>query len=300
MNADSKDLLGIIGHQLDQGIFPLVKNGGLVVPSESTVSSSILGKESHHERKAWQREATKSRTPAIEWERALRESWSAGGSWTSCAISPVFGTGISPFYQEPLSLISEAYPGARIWTEGESFWLYSESSLFPRLGRKASFLTGVSTQKRSVRSWAFWKTNLIGANWIGPRHTNFPDGSICAYEPSDGTWVFGNSLVELLDIYSVWALRHLYYETFGRWPGPQVVHIPYERILELTDDECCSCGSSNLSYGDCCKEFDLKRNRIADAIQFSIISRWSQRKPPTSVVNFMRNVGQPPRISEVI
>jgi hypothetical protein len=88
------------------------------------------------------------------------------------------------------------------------FWMYTESALLPELGRTVSYLTGVSTDRHFVKSWAFY-SSAVGVFWIGPRHTNFPDGSICAFEPRDGTWCFGDSLVELLDLYTVWAIRHI-------------------------------------------------------------------------------------------
>jgi hypothetical protein len=300
VNAATKDLLGEIGQQLDRGIFPVVKNGGFVVPSESVVSLETLGREKYHERETQRRSATESRARANGRQGSSGESWVTRRPWTPGNTPSLLDSKKPTAYQDALRPVSEAYPGARMWNEGADFWLYTESSLLPGLERKACFLTGVSNTAGAVKSWAFWKSNAIGATWLGPRHTNFPDGSVCAYEPTDGTWVFGSPLIELLDIYSVWALRHLHYETFGRWPGPQSVPIPYERILEFSDDECCSCGRSDLRYGDCCKESDMKRKRIEDAIQFCIFSGWTLRKPPTSILTFMQNVGQPPRISEIL
>lgn len=300
VNTNMKELLEEIGRQLDQCIFPVVKNGGFVTPSGSAVSLKILGKESHHESERQRRSATEPRTGAIGRQRSPGRLWEAGRSWPSGEASPILGTDNGAVYQGVLSSVCEAYPGARIWKQEEGFWLYSQSALLNGLGRKVSFLTGVSTIKRAVRSWAFWDSIVVGSTWIGPRHTNFPDGSICAYEPRDGTWVFGDSLVELLDIYSVWAMRHLHYEIFGRWPGPQAVGQPYERLLELTDDELCGCGSSDRRYSNCCKEFDLSRDRIAEAIKFCIFSGWTLRQPPTSIVKFIKNRERPPKISELV
>lgn len=283
-----KNLLAEIGWQLDQSIFPVVKNGGFVLPSESASFLNPLGKENYHEPERQNRPTTEPRPGTI------------GKPWPPGETPPVLGPDEGTIYRETLNSVCDAYPGTRKWDQGEGFWLYTESALLPELGRKASFITGVSIARRTVRSWGFWNSSVAGATWIGPRHTNFPDGSICAYEPGDGTWVFGDSLVELLDLYSVWALRHFHYEFFGRWPGPQAVAHPYERLLELADDEHCGCGISGKRYADCCKDADSRRNRIAEAIKFGFFSCWSLRYPPRSVLQFMQDGNRPPKISELV
>lgn len=166
-------------------------------------------------------------------------------------------------------------------------WLLVPSRLLPGLRQQALFLAGVSYAGAAVRSWAFWADPLSQPGWIGPRHTNFPDGSICAYEPSDGTWGFGEPLVDLLDLYSVWAVRHLHDLTFGRWPGPQAVYHPYERLLEISPEEYCGCGRDRR-YADCCQALDLARNRIADAVDFLFWSGGNLRAPPQAVIDFVR------------
>ena len=140
----------------------------------------------------------------------------------------------------------------------------------------------------------------MGPAWIGPRHTNYPDGSICAYEPSDGTWSFGNPLVELFDLYSVWALRHLHLRTFGRWPGPQAVHRPYERLLELNPEEHCGCGSQARTYAECCRPEDFDGDRIRDAVDFMFWSGGTLRAPPLAVVDFAAGQGGLERLNELL
>lgn len=122
--------------------------------------------------------------------------------------------------------------------------------------------------------------------WIGPRHTNFPDGSICAFDPADSTWVLGDPLVELLDIYTIWAVRHLYLQTFGRWPGRQSVAHAAERVLEFRPDEYCGCAEGHRLYRECCMTKDLARNRIEDSLTFF----WRTggfRNPPDAVKKFV-------------
>lgn len=166
-------------------------------------------------------------------------------------------------------------------------WLLVKAGLLPGLREHALFLIGVSLANCVVRSWAFWGDPIWLPVWIGPRHTNFGDGSICAFEPEDGTWNFGDSLIELVDLYSVWALRHLHLRHTGRWPGPQSVHRPYERILEIRPDEQCGCATSRGTYERCCLHSDLGRDRIADAVDFAIFSRWQLRRPLYEVEQFM-------------
>lgn len=269
------------------------------MPSQSSVYLNPLGKEPHYEPKRQTRSTTEPRPRSIEWQGPPSRSWAASRYWQTGETSSVLSSVTDSLYREPLSSVSEAYPGTQMWEQEGGFWLYSESALLPDLGRTVGFLTGVSTKNRVVRCWAFYNS-VIGITWIGPRHTNFPDGSICAYEPKDGTWVFGDSLVELIDLYSVWALRHLHHDVFERWPGPQSVAQPYERLLELADSEHCGCGTSTKRYIDCCKETDLRKNRIAGAIKFGIFSRWTLRCPPATVVQFMLYRNQLPKISELI
>lgn len=300
MNENAKNLLGEIGRQLDRHIFPVVKNGGFVWPSQSTAYLNPLGKEQYHESKRSRGSPAEPWSGAVGWQRPPSGPWITPGSWATRATPPVVSSGQGNIYRSSLTSVCEAYPGTQMWEQEEGFWLYSESSLLSGLGRKVSFLIAISAERQAVRGWAFWYSKMAGASWIGPRHTNFPDGSICAFEPTDGTWAFGDSLVELLDLYSVWALRQLHYEVLGHWPGPQAVSLPYERLLELRDGEHCGCGAIGRRYIDCCKAADMRMNLIAEAIRFGFFSSWKLRSPPMSVMQFIRNRISPPKISEVV
>lgn len=298
MDQSAKELLVEIGRQLDGSVFPNVRNGGFVVPSTTIVSLSQLGKENYHARQRKSQPAEK--WPGPQPWGASREPWSSRepgslrGPWAACEASSVLYPiiGATP---EPLNRICDYYPDTRIWEQSGGFWLLVKSSLLENIGRKATFLIAISSKHRSVRGWAFWDS-VIGLNWIGPRHTNFPDGSICGYEPSDGTWIFGDPIINLLDIYSVWALRHLHLEVEGRWPGPQSVPQKYERLLELRDDELCGCGGPNLAYAKCCKTSDLRANRVKEAVKFGFFSAWSYRRPPNYVWKFITELKQPPEM----
>jgi len=169
------------------------------------------------------------------------------------------------------------------------------SGLLLGLRQHAIFLTGISFSWGMVRSWGFWGDPLAYPEWIGPRHTNYPDGSICAFEPADGTWALSDPIVKLLDIYTLWAVRHLHLQVFGRWPGREAVHHPAERVIELRADEYCGCARSDKLYGECCMPKDLARDRIRDALTFF----WRSggfRNPPDAISHFVRDRKEPPRL----
>jgi hypothetical protein len=248
MHSELTTALKEIGCQLDNNIFPQIKNGGIVMPSEFAVPST-LGKETTDGSSRQRREEARSQTKAFGWQGVLRRAWSP------CQAAPVICTDIKAQYETEVDAVQEAYPNTKVWHQAEGMWLLTESSVLPGLHKKAIFLTGIPfAQSLAVRSWGFWDDSIIGYSWIGPRHTNFPDGSVCAFESTDKTWVTKDSIVELLDLYTLWALRHLYLELFGRWPGRQAVHRPYERILELREDEFCGCYESGKRYGECCQK----------------------------------------------
>ncbi len=178
--------------------------------------------------------------------------------------------------------------------------LLTESEILFGLNRPATFLVVIPyANNLVVKAWGFWVIS-INIDWIGPRHTNFPDSSICAFEPSDATWTKSDSLVELLDLYSLWALRHLYLKIHGRWPGQQAVQSPYERILELRSDEYCGCKQSDKLYAECCQRKDLKNNHVANAVNFILACSSGYRKPPEVVMNFIHTQSNPPKIVELI
>ncbi len=287
MHTNTQNILQAVGHQLDKNIFPFVKNGGLVMLNETTVTSN-LGKEKQHERERTRRSKSKP------WKG------SAGGQGPSSQTSPLICTDFQAQCESELDAVNEAYPKTRVWHQPEGLLLLTESALLANHEQPAIFLVVFPyAVKPVVKGWGFW-AGSISVEWIGPRHTNFPDGSICAFEPIDGTWMKGDPIVQLLDLYSLWAFRHLFMKTFGRWPGRQAIHFPYERILELRSDEFCGCEHSDRLYGECCQDRDLKRNRIADAVNFAIKCHGGYRKPPDTVINFVLEQSKLPEINQLI
>lgn len=291
LNATATAALARIGHDLDRGIFPLVRNGGIVMPSDAAVPLS-LGRESNDD--SWKGTRIGSR------QEVSRQGPPAGGPWSPGQTPSIVSGEAVSLYEAELDAIRQAYPGTTVWRQDGCIWLLTDSLLLEKLQRAASFLIAISYTRAIVRAWGFWSDLLSYPRWIGPRHTNFPDGSVCAFEPADRSWEFGESLIELLDIYSVWAVRHLHLELFGRWPGPQSVAHPYERSIELAPDELCGCGQGSKEYRACCMKRDLARNRVADAVNFMMRYCGGQRSPPAAVVRAVHLWSEPPVFDELL
>lgn len=282
MDTETLNLLKEIGALLDQNRFPHVYNGGFVKPSETTFHTQTLGKEKEHERQR--------RSSAGSWQRPARRQGAPGPA------APVICASLRNKYEKELDEVRETYPGVKTWQQKEGLWLLTESALLRGLGKKATFLIAIPYFPAPyAKSWGFWTTAMY-TQWIGPRHTNFPDGSICAFEPKDQTWEIGKPLISLLDLYSIWAIRHLHMATLERWPGRQSVHHPYERLTEIQDDEFCGCDISEKLYKDCCKPNDLALDK--EAIKKDFLRRYCGgfRNPPREILKFMAQRDQPPPI----
>lgn len=273
-----------IGRSLHGGVFPYVYSGGVVAPSGTFVPIS-LGTEIANEQTA------SAPRPAATTSRATTR--------TASSASPIKRSGGPPAYDAELDRAIEAYPNSTIVHGNDGMWLLVESQIVVGNSRAASFLVGFSWRQPMVRSWGFWRSTSTLVDWIGPRHTNYPDGSICAFDPLDKTWQFGDPIVGLLDIYSVWAFRHLHLELVGFWPGPQSSHHAFERRLEFLPCELCSCGS-NLRYDSCCHRNDECRNPIADAVNFTLNFAGGHRAPPPAILKTALGQADPPPISELL
>lgn len=286
------ETLKTIGHQLDKDIFPRIMNGGIVTPGDTASIPSTWAKENDYERQGTRRSETRSWTGPAGRQRQTNRYRTPG------AAAPSICTELRTHYEGELTAVHEAYPGTKVWHQQEGLWLITESTLLPGLWQNAVFLTGIPFDRtRTVRSWGFWVgTPLAYPAWIGPRHTNFPDGSICGFEPSDGTWNLGDPLLVLLDLYTLWALRHLHLQVFLRWPGRQVAHYVHERLTELKPTEYCGCGSDRL-YSDCCQRNDLRSDRVLEAIKFF---DFGGRTPPSSVITFIQTQDYPPKIIDLL
>jgi hypothetical protein len=268
-----------------------VFNDGVVVPSAPVVTTSNSGVEKCDVRsESARRSETGPRSRSPRWEGA------PVGSRTASTPPPIISGSLKKQYEVELNGLGEFYPGTQLWYRPDGVWLLWKSRVLDGLPQHALFLTGICYTSLTVRSWGFWAHELAKPRWIGPRHTNFVDGSVCAFEPKDETWVFGASIVSLLDICSVWALRQLHLDVFGKWPGMQVAHYRIERVLEQRDNEYCGCGSDEKLYTECCKSRDIARANVADAVQFLFIPR----SPPSKILAVISGQEIPPTIADIL
>ena len=285
--------LRILGDDLDRHRFPDVHDGGIVRPGNSAVLR-FSGQERDDVTRQFER-----RSSTGSWKRPEGRKGSANSS-------PSFiGTGFaehdeekfSEFYRSELVELRRAYPRAKDWWHPDGFWLLVDGRILGSLQRTVTFVFCMSLfPPHAYQCWAFWDNS----RWIGPRHTNFPNGSICAFEPLDGTWLPGDPLVDLFDLYSVWAMRHLHLEIFGRWPGSQSIPSIFERIVEVGPDEFCGCDREPpRRYKDCCFERDRACNQVALAVHFLIHTGGGSRRPPDTVVRFAQRRDDPPTLSEI-
>lgn len=188
-----------------------------------------------------------------------------------------------------LEELCSAYP-TTIKEGDHGLWIITKSKPLESDGPQVTFVLAYPySAKIPPRGWAFWKVGDF-PKIVGPRHTNFPDASICAFGLDDGAWERDDGLTALIDLYSTWAVRHLYFEHFGRWPGRQHGATALYRRTEFLSDEWCGCGSG-LRYGQCHEESDkLPDDDSAREDHRHILgSDYGPRRPPKSVMKFVRS-----------
>lgn len=302
MQSAAREMLGEIGRQLDANVFPHVFDNGVVMPSASDVASSALGEDTEDEQQRPRGPSAGSRKGTARRERTPRGSRQAG------APARVGGGLLRTAYEAQLVSLEEAYPALRVFPDDDGMWLQAKSAILSGLDYGATFLVALPfAPGAGPRAWGFWN-DPDGLLWIGPRHTNFFDGSICAFSPGDNAWAEGGDLTSLIDLYTVWALRHLHLKVLGRWPGrqyslppPNEVLNPYYRLVQCKDAELCGCGSLTTRYADCCKPKDLLSDfgRLAQEFVRRMGGGLRDRKPPTAVVDFVEGGGSRPKIRDV-
>lgn len=284
MRKSVEDDLKAIGLALDNDVMPSVFDRGVVRPAVSPDDLKLAGQEKADARQRPTRSATRP------WERPARWQGTTGQPRAPHSGAPFVQPGLRSRYTEGVGACRDAYPDLLAFPQERQMWLFAESDLIEGLGRRAAFAIQLPyTTSWPVRAWGFW-TTAVSKTWIGPRHTNFPDGSVCAFEPRDQTWLPGGSVTALLDLYSLWAVRHLYLEKYGKWPGRQSVPIAAERLLELGDEEFCGCEHPLGTFARCCKASDQTKTSGADLLDFAM----KTRMPPDEVVRFAWNPTSPP------
>jgi len=295
MNDEARNSLRVIGLQLDSDQYPHVYNGGVVQPGDAAIVTSTPGEDMNNVKRKQARSATGSR------QRAARRQRTSGQPGPPGQAPQLICASLRETYEAELDALRDAYPGTKIWQQAEGMWLLSESSVLPGLDKTATFLTAIPFSPQFLqKSWGFWITPVYW-EWIGPRHTNFGDGSICAFDPKDDTWRPGDSLITLLDLYTLWALRHEHLKMLGRWPGRQAVPHTYERLSESHPDELCGCNRNGKRYAECCQPHDQARPLGDSFFQFMKFTQGQlDRSPPRAICEFIKCRQAPPPIKDFL
>lgn len=268
--------LRAVGEALDNDVFPHVYQNGLVALAAPEVAT--LMEQVNVEREKPRGSAAGSR-PGSE-----------TGPWRTPSETPSFGSGGEQAARIPLlEELCASYP-TRIIEGDHGLWIIVTSAPLGRGGPQVTFVIAYPhSEKMTPRSWAFWKLGGFPKT-VGPRHTNFPDASICAFGPDDGTWTRIDGPVALVDLYSTWALRHLYFAQFGKWPGQQHGLTALYRRTEFSASEWCGCGSGKR-YDQCHEQADrlLADDVARDEHRRILGSDYCARKTPKSVMRFVRS-----------
>jgi hypothetical protein len=188
--------------------------------------------------------------------------------------------------------------------DDQGMWLRVESAVLEGIDRTATFLVILPFDKdKFPKAWGFWN-KAGGPEWIGKRHTNFPDGDVCAFVPESLAWLPSGDLVALFDLYSVWALRQLHLEEFGRWPGRQFSAHPFYSLIEFKPDELCSCDKNEppLTYGNCCRPGHLAMDLIQLKAGFERRMGYplSSRTPPKFIIEHMNGKSDLPAPAAIV
>ncbi|WP_150125015.1 SEC-C metal-binding domain-containing protein [Tsuneonella mangrovi] len=295
--------LRLIGVALDERRIVRVKNQGLVVLDTEPATTQEVDPIDEQQS---QRPAAGTRQRTARRKGPPRRQGATSGSRSSGAGSRL-GSLVSR-YERQLGDVEEAYPGSKLLPDEDGLWLFAPSLILEGLGRRAIFLIALPDDpKVEPRGWAFWEERGE-LRWIGPKHTNLFDGSVCAYaNAKDHMWYPGDDLRALLDLYSVWAVRHLHLELLGQWAGRQYALLdqngrpdPYYRLTQIDPKELCTC-SSGRRYGQCCMPSDLRVGILAAKVYFERRHGGrgiGERKPPKGVVAFLNGEGPAPSLIE--
>ncbi len=301
LSGDARSELRRIGEGLDARQPVRVKDGGIVILDPGPALAAVQEK-SDEQRQGTRRPAARSR------QGSARRQGPSGRLRPSGAEPRVVG--LAGNYARQLEDVQRAYRGTSLLPDEDGVWLLARSRILDKLAREAIFLIALpDIPDVEPRGWAFWE-QAGQVEWIGPRHTNMGDGSVCAYHSKfDKAWAPGGDLRTLLDLYSVWTLRHLHLAAFDRWAGRQYAMPdeagrcdPYYRLVQFKPDEQCSCGSERR-YGECCRPRDLKLPFLGIRRAFEIRNCGQNildRAPPKAVLDAVtagRNA--PPAICEV-
>ena len=265
--------LSVIGDLLDRDEYPYVGENGRVTPGSDQTATYPGNGDSH--------EGTQRRTYRPEARQGQRSTFHRTTQEGAEALL-VSESGLGPALVEELVGARAAYPSMRISLSPRGAWLLVAIQPLVSLRETGFILTQLGIDNKTVlttvKSWAWWDVGIR----IGPRHTNYGDGSICSYEPTHRTWRVGDPLGNLLDLNSLWICRHQHLRFIGRWPGDQTLHTAFERLAEHRPGELCGCGSLR-PYTECHKHADLLIDPVERRRLFSAHAPNASRRIPEEV-----------------
>lgn len=263
-----------LGQAINIGQRPTVFDGGFVDFSDATESEVM--------KDVAQGEAHRSAAGSRQGRRA--RAWRAQTpdyAFRSDALELAHGAQFRRLVQHYQALAIEDRNG---------LWAAVPSRPLGHRGPEVHFLIAVPTDDRlAPRAWAFEKLGS-SARLMSLKHTNFPDASICAFPHGHWPWPNPDGLLGLVDIYVLWAVRKLFRDFFGWWPGPQVGPCAHYRLREFDAREHCGCGS-NRRYGVCHMAADLLENPETAAAEFrrQFHCDYDNRRPPETVLDAARS-----------
>ena len=282
--APSKEAAGLdrlvrIGEDMDRDNFPRIGANGSVV--SGTGCSPYVNPPEKECTEDGRRQAgpAGSEGPAAGQRQGAAGPGSARPQAAQASI--LDEAGLTRDVESDLEEAFAEYRPVRLRVASGVAWILFRLHPVTELPDRALLLVLYPLDRRSLpRAWAWWDTGV----WIGPRHTNVPDGSICAYAEGGWIWRQGDPLLGLLDLYAGWILRHLHLRRVGRWPGGQEVNNSYERWLEQQPDELCGCGSERR-YRDCHRPHDAALSPVERYLDFvkAFGTSCFRRRPPPEV-----------------
>lgn len=196
------------------------------------------------------------------------------------------------------------YPGARVWREVGGNGTLLAVSIFPLgwEGPQADFAVAVPADPRHrVLAWGFWRVDG-GAVWIGSKHTNYPDGSACAFPADSGVWTEADGITPYVDRLAEWSFRHIFLDAEGMWPGIQEGAHVYYRLRHTHPHECCTRCSTLQRYENCCRSIDQAEFANHHPAEFVAIYGCDvgEQRPHSRLAEWiLQRHGQPPAMSRI-
>lgn len=266
--------LRTVGVTIDGDEQPTVFDGGFVGFSDATESEVMkdVAQGQTHRSQAGSRSGRRARA---------RRAQAPDHPFRSDTIEAAYGAGFR--------LLAQHYAALGV-EDRNGLWVVVTSLPLGCDGPEVHFLIAVPIDNLvAPRAWAFENIGRT-ANLMSLKHTNFPDASVCAFPHGHWPWPNPDSLLGLVDIYVLWAVRKLHRDYLGWWPGPQVGPGAYYRVREFHAREHCGCGSEKR-YGACHMAADLLVNQQFAAAEFrrQFDCDYDERTPPQQVLEAARS-----------